>query len=102
MDLQRDLAGLGAEHDAGGLDEVADVEHAVEEVDALLAQLIRTQEELHLAGAVLDVGEGELAHRTRGADAAGQRDLQLGARLLRGLEAAIASALVCVRSARVG
>ena len=44
MDVKRDFAGLGAEHNARSLDEVADVEHLVEEVHALLAQLVHTEE----------------------------------------------------------
>jgi hypothetical protein len=79
VDVKRHLAGFGAEHDSLRLDEVADVEHLVEEVQPFLADLVGAEEQLHLAGAVLDVGEGHLAHRTHGADASRQRGFDLGA-----------------------
>ena len=66
-----DLAGAGAEEGAAGLDDIAQVELLVEELEWLFAQLVDAQEELDAAGAVFDVGEGELAHRAHGAQPAG-------------------------------
>ncbi len=45
-DVDRDLAGAGAEQGAGGLDEIAQVEFLVEELELLLAQVVDPQEEL--------------------------------------------------------
>jgi len=92
MDVQRGLAGAGAEHDPRRLDEIAQVEHAVEEIDPFLAELVHAQEELDAPVAVLDVCEGDLAHGAHGADAPCQggahlrRRLALRGSLLRGLE----------------
>ena len=102
---QRDLAGAGAEHLPAGLDEIAQVELAVEQVQRLLAQVVGAQEELDAPIPVFDVGKGDLAHRADGAQPPGQGDrdrLAVRAGSLGGFERRMASWLVWVRSARVG
>ena len=44
-------------------DEIAQIEHLVEEIHALLAQFIRTYEQLDLASAVFNMRKRDLAHR---------------------------------------
>ena len=73
-DVDRDLAGAGAEEGAGGFEDIAQVELLVEELELLLAQVVDPQEELDARGGILDVGEGELAHRAHGAQAPGHGD----------------------------
>ena len=72
VDPQGDLAGAGAEHLAAGLDEIAQVELLVEELQGGFADLVGAQEELDAPVAIFDVGEGDLAHRAHGAQASDQ------------------------------
>ena len=44
VDMKRDFPGLGAEHHSFSLDEIADVEHLVEEVQAFLAHFVHAEE----------------------------------------------------------
>src|SRR5271157_376067 len=57
MDVKRDFAGFGAEHQTRGLNKIADVEHLIEEVDPLLRQLVDAKEELNFSGTVFDVSK---------------------------------------------
>ncbi len=62
--LERDLTRTCAEHAPGGLDEIAQVEELGENLHPFLAHLIQPDEKLEAAAAVLDMGEGHLAHLT--------------------------------------
>jgi hypothetical protein len=86
VDVQRGLARLGAEHHPRSLDEIADVEHLVEEVHPRLGQFVAAEEQLDPPRAVFDVGEGNFAHGPRRPDAPGQDRFYLGAGLLGRLE----------------
>ncbi len=86
LHMQGNLTGLGAEHESGRLDEVADIDELVEEVDALLSEVVRAEEELHLACAVFEVCEGDLSHGTCGPDAPGKSDLDFLTACLAGFE----------------
>ncbi len=74
VDVKRDLARFGAEHDTAGLDKIADVEGLVEKVEAFATELVGTEEELDLACPIFDMGEGDLTHGTGRADAPCERD----------------------------
>ena len=71
---QRRLAGAGAEHLPGCLDEISQVELPGEQVQRFLAHLVGAQEELHPPLPILDVGEGDLAHRAHRAQPPRQGD----------------------------
>ena len=86
MDMERNFSGLGAKHYAASLDEVANIEHLIEEVHPFLTQVIRAEEQLHLARTVFDMSKRNLAHGARGANAARQHDLDLSAGLLSGFK----------------
>ena len=70
-DLDRQLAGLGAEHGAAGADDVADVP-GLELGIALGTDGIGLHEQLHAPGHVLDLREARLAHHALGDETAGQ------------------------------
>ena len=54
-DMEGWLPGLGAEHNTFGLNEIADIEHSVEEVQAFLTDLVQPEKELNLPCAILDM-----------------------------------------------
>ena len=71
--LDRQLAGLGAEHRAGDAEDVADVRR-LERLVLFCADGIELHEHLDAAGHVLDLAEAGLAHDPSRHQAAGQRE----------------------------
>ena len=72
-DLDRQLAGFGAEHHALGADQVADVPFLETFVVNALGQVVALQEQLDAAGHVLQLGETGLAHDALRHHATGDR-----------------------------
>ena len=77
FNLQGHFAALGSHHNAGSLDKIAQVKVTHKLIQLFLPKLINTQEELHLASAIFDVGERELAHVADGSQAPRKRQPKL-------------------------
>ncbi len=83
-----ELTAAGADHGAGGLDDVARVDHA-EDTPVVLAEHVDAAEDLDLAGAVLEHEEAHLALTALCADAARDGHDVLGVRAVREVRVAL-------------
>jgi len=63
LNLERCFTCFCAEHGPADLKEVTNIKKAIKGGKSIGSHLIRPQEQLDLSGAVLDVGESDLAHR---------------------------------------
>ncbi len=72
VDMKCYFATFGAKHFAFGLNKITDIEHPVEKLQVLLADLVQTEEELDFACAIFDMRKGDLPHRAHGTDTSGE------------------------------
>src|SRR5689334_8231219 len=86
VDMERNFTGLCAEDRSTCLNEVADIKHLIEEIQAFFANFVQTEEKLDFACAILNVGKGNFSHCPRRPDASRKSSLYFPALFLSGFK----------------